>query len=218
MVLNEAVDAMKRGEIVLLYDDDTREKETNMVIGGQFVEHDIIKLLRKEAGGIICLAIPYEMRRKMNLLSMTEIYEKAQLYDDLSPKDLQYDDSIPLSITINSRRTFTGVTDRDRARTIADFVEMVKLDDFKVFGRYFRSPGHMPILIGTELLVSSRKGHTELSLALAKLAEIMPVAVFCEMLANDGDALKKEDAISYAKDKKLVFIEGKEIVEGWKRG
>jgi 3,4-dihydroxy 2-butanone 4-phosphate synthase len=84
----------------------------------------------------------------------------------------------------------------------------------RAFGENFRAPGHIPICMASMDLLNERRGHTELSVALAVMANITPVTAGCEMM-NYGNSLPKKDAVEYAKENKLVFLEGWEIVEAW---
>jgi 3,4-dihydroxy 2-butanone 4-phosphate synthase len=74
----------------------------------------------------------------------------------------------------------------------------------------------MPILIAAENLLSQRHGQTELSVAMAEMAGIPQTITICEMLDDEsGNALSKEDAIRYAKQHDLAFIEGSEVLDQW---
>jgi 3,4-dihydroxy 2-butanone 4-phosphate synthase len=82
-------------------------------------------------------------------------------------------------------------------------------------GKEFRSPGHVPICVASKNLLNERKGHTELVIALLKMAGLTPAGSGCEIMGNNGRALSKEDTQDYAIKNNLVFLEGKEIVEAW---
>ncbi len=85
-----------------------------------------------------------------------------------------------------------------------------------LYGRAFRSPGHVPICVASERPLRSRFGHTELSVALLLMAGMQPVAVGCEMMADDGGSLPREDARAYAESSGAPFLEGKQIIERWR--
>src|SRR5439155_23389007 len=78
------------------------------------------------------------------------------------------------------------------------------------------SPGHVPLLNAAEPLLEGRRGHTELTTALMIMAGLAPTATICEMMADDGRALSKEDAKAYARARNLVFLEGQDIVRAWR--
>jgi 3,4-dihydroxy 2-butanone 4-phosphate synthase len=86
-----------------------------------------------------------------------------------------------------------------------------------MFGKEFRSPGHVPICVAAEKLLDKRKGHTELVVSMMIMANLSPVGSGCEIMGEDGRALQREDAQKYAKKHNLVFLEGKEVIEAWKK-
>jgi len=85
-----------------------------------------------------------------------------------------------------------------------------------LFGKSFRSPGHVPICSASNDLLKDRSGHTELSVSLMAMANLIPVATGCEMMGDDGYALSKEKAVAYAEEHGHVYLEGKEIIEAWR--
>jgi 3,4-dihydroxy 2-butanone 4-phosphate synthase len=87
----------------------------------------------------------------------------------------------------------------------------------KMFGKEFRSPGHIPICIASKNLLNDRTGHTELVVSLLKMARITPVGSGCEIMGDNGKALSKIESKKYAKDNGLIFLEGKEIIKAWKK-
>jgi len=161
--------------------------------------------------------------RKLHLPYLSDVfYEAGNQYHvlrKLISHDIPYDKKSSFSITIDHRKTFTGITDEDRAFTISEFAKLANESDLKValrlFGERFRSPGSVPICIASDESLQKRLGHTELSTALADLAGIIPVLTGCEMLSGSHRALPKEIAIEYAKKRGLVFLEGKDIVDAW---
>jgi 3,4-dihydroxy 2-butanone 4-phosphate synthase len=106
-----------------------------------------------------------------------------------------------ISLYINHRQTFTGITDIDRSLTMRQFANLTKkiidLDDgfaTKIFGKEFRSPGHIPICVAADKLLDERKGHTELVISIMKMAGLPLSGSGCEMIGNNGKALTKENA------------------------
>ncbi|TDA32696.1 MAG: 3,4-dihydroxy-2-butanone-4-phosphate synthase [Hadesarchaea archaeon] len=225
MEIEEALRAMKEGRFVLIHDSDERENEVDLVMGAQFVEPRHVAILRKEAGGLICVSLHRRIADNFGLPYLTEIYraaaEKFRLLRSIFPHDLPYDERSAFSLTVNHRRTRTGITDRDRALTIRELARMgaMALNGSAVeeFGKNFRSPGHVPLLPAAESPLE-RQGHTELSVALAEMAGIIPVTVICEMLDEETHAaLSVERAKEYAEERGLVLLEGREIVEEYRR-
>ncbi|ADG13678.1 hypothetical protein Metin_1020 [Methanocaldococcus infernus ME] len=215
-MIEKAIKALKEGKIILVYDADDREGETDMVIASEFIKPEHIRRMRKDAGGLICTAIHPEIANRLGIPYMVDIYEAAKeryrVLEELYPNDIPYDEKSSFSITINHRKTFTGITDKDRALTIKKLTELVKEGRFNNFGKEFRSPGHVILLRATEGLVKKRRGHTEMTVALAELCNLTPITTICEMLGDDGLALSKNEAKRYAEKHNLVFIEGEELI------
>ncbi len=226
--VSRALDSLRDGRPVLVYDADGREEETDVAIASQFVTPDLVRFLRKEAGGLICTTVPAEARDRLGLPYLSEVFREAAVRHPVLARTLAtsaaYDPiASPFSITVNHRDTRTGITDQDRAKTIAGFAALVREAlrqengwGMEALGREFRSPGHVSLLNAADGLLSKRRGHTELSTALVTMAGLIPSATICEMMGDDGRALTKEDAKEYAEARNLVFLEGQDVIEAWR--
>ena len=214
--VEKAIEALKRGEIILVYDSDEREGETDMVVASQFITPEHIRRMRKDAGGLICTAIHPDICNKFGIPFMVDILEfasqKFKVLKELYPNDIPYDEKSSFSITINHRKTFTGITDNDRAFTIKKLAELVREERFNDFGKEFRSPGHVTLLRAAEGLVKNRQGHTEMTVALAEIAGLTPITTICEMMGDDGNAMSKTETKRYAERHNLVYLSGEEII------
>ncbi|RLG71607.1 MAG: 3,4-dihydroxy-2-butanone-4-phosphate synthase [Methanobacteriota archaeon] len=221
--LERAMRSLRSGNIVLVFDDAEREAETDMVVAAEHCTPHHVKVLRKEAGGLICAALHPRVAKALELPFLTDIYQSAvhryPVLGDLAPTDIPYDERSSFTIPVNHRKTFTGITDRDRALTIRELAKLAhKVEEGlgkEYFGLNFRSPGHVHLLRAADGLVAERRGHTELTTALAELAGITPVVAICEMMDDDGGALSKKKAIKYAEAHNMVFLEGCEIVDAY---
>jgi 3,4-dihydroxy 2-butanone 4-phosphate synthase len=227
MRLKDAIDDIRNGKIVLVYDFDDRERETDMVIASQFVTPDAIRKMRKDAGGLICTTTPYRTAKELGLPFMSDVFwddsKRYPLLRMMAPTDIPYDNTrSSFGLTINHRRTYTGITDKDRALTISEYARTIFsggpaeriIDEL---GRNFRAPGHVHLLNTSEKILENRKGHTELTTALMILAGVDPSATICEMIDDNGDAMSRKDAERYASRNGHTFIEGKDIMEAWNR-
>uniref|UniRef100_A0A7J2TI88 3,4-dihydroxy-2-butanone 4-phosphate synthase n=1 Tax=Archaeoglobus fulgidus TaxID=2234 RepID=A0A7J2TI88_ARCFL len=223
-MIEEALKDFRKGKPVLIFDFEHREGETDIAIPAQFVKPKDVAMMRRDAGGLICVAIHPIAAKKLGLPFMHDILkiasEKIPSLVSISNFDIKYDSRSSFSIWVNHRDTFTGITDIDRAKTIkriGEVVDIVMMNGYVDFGKEFRSPGHVAILRASERLVYERVGQTELSVALAEMAGIAPAVAICEMLDSEtGKALSKEKAMKYAEEKGLAFVEGKEIVRYYK--
>ena len=226
MSLKDAIDDVRNGRIVLIYDFDDRERETDMVVASQFVTPKTIRIMRRDAGGLICTTTPFEIAEELGLPFMSDVLLNDDIHPILkamAPTDIPYDETrSSFGITINHRRTYTGITDNDRAMTTSEYVRTIFYDEpaeerIKKLGKNFRSPGHVHLLNTSERILEARKGHTELSTALMILSGVKPSATICEMMGDDGNAMSKEDVKKYAEKNNCRFLEGNEIIEAWNR-
>ncbi|MDF1557299.1 MAG: 3,4-dihydroxy-2-butanone-4-phosphate synthase [ANME-2 cluster archaeon] len=222
--VNQAIDSLKKGEMILLFDSEDREGETDFVIPATNTTPEYIYQMRKDGGGLICVAIHPSAAQKLDLpfyadiLRHTELNGNGKTLKKLVEKqgDIPYDSKSSFSLWVNHRDTFTGISDRDRALTITQMGNLVQdaMNGKEVDISYkFRSPGHVSLLRAAEGLANERTGQTELSVALAQLAGITPAMAICEMLnGSTGLALSKADAQKYANKHGLVFVEGKDVI------
>jgi len=211
MPLEEVIDHIKNGEMIVVFDGDEREGEADLIFGARFTTPDRIEILRREAGGLICVALSKEDADKLKLPFYTELIEKNKNIKELSCDKTAYGDRPAFSVSVNHRKVFTGITDDDRALTITKLDQVLEKDGY--FTKEFYSPGHVFLLISSG--IEKRKGHTELAMEIGRRSE-QKAMVLCEMLGS-GSALSKERAKRYAERNGLLFIEGKEILEGIKR-
>ncbi|VFJ13350.1 3,4-dihydroxy-2-butanone-4-phosphate synthase [Candidatus Nitrosocosmicus franklandus] len=224
----EAVTSLREGNFVLIHDDDNREDEVDMVISSQHVAPRHIATMRKDAGGLICTAISKEISNKLGL---PFIYDVLNIFGTanktislINQNSSPYGDKPSFSISLNHVDTYTGITDNDRALTISslanicsELAKSIELNAQKAilekFQKSFRAPGHVPILIASKELLNERKGHTEMSIFLTKIANMTNVTTICEMLdPYNYKALSYKDAVEYAKENNLVILEAKELI------
>ncbi|MCJ2519714.1 MAG: 3,4-dihydroxy-2-butanone-4-phosphate synthase [Candidatus Thermoplasmatota archaeon] len=224
--VERALRALAGGSPILVYDADGREEETDLVIPSEFITPIFVKSMRKEAGGLICSTLPFQVASKLGLPLLEEALARLEphypLFGDLVSGPLPYDTRSAFSISVNHRKAYTGITDRDRALTISalagvcgEVMEATVEWARRLFTSEFRSPGHVPILIAENPLLEGRRGHTELATALTIMAGVLPTATLCEMMGDQGGALPRVEAKKYARDRNLVFIEGQEVLEAW---
>ncbi len=225
--VKKAIQHLERGRFVMVYDRDEREEEVDLVTPSKTITPGKIRTLRRDAGGLICVTVPPETWKKLELPYLSDLFDKTTdeypLLREMKADDIPYDERSTFSLTVNHRDTFTGITDIDRALTIQRFAElgenlksMSTQDAQQQFGEEFRTPGHVFLLNATEGLIAEREGHTELTTALLKLSDIYPSMTICEMLADEGDSLDEEEARVYGERNDIPLIEGKMIKKAMK--
>jgi 3,4-dihydroxy 2-butanone 4-phosphate synthase len=226
--LGPAATALAAGEPVLIFDAADREGETDLVVLSERATPELVRLLRRDAGGWICTAISEELRERLGLPFYAELLGAAERdYPILGPlrrEELRYDRRSPFGVHLHHRATYTGIPDNDRARAIRAVGELARdapqLSDEALRARFtaeFSSPGHLPVIYAAPRLLSERKGHTELSVSLARMAGLSESVTVCEMLGDSGGARVPEAARAYAEEHGWPFLEGRTIVEAWER-
>lgn len=223
--LSGILEDIRAGKTVLVYDFDERERETDMTIASEFVTPDTLRKMRNDAGGLICTTTPYHIAKELGLPFLSDVFwnnrEEYPLLGMMAPSDIPYDNTkSSFGITINHRRTYTGITDADRALTIREYVETIfsgasAEERKKKLGENFRAPGHVHLLNTTSKILKTRHGHTELCTALMYMAGVKPSATICEMLGDNGASRSKEAVVEYSKKNGLRFVTGAQIIAAW---
>jgi 3,4-dihydroxy 2-butanone 4-phosphate synthase len=227
-IIENAISDLRSGKFVLIHDASDREGETDLVMSSEFVKPKSIEIMRKDGGGLIFIMISKELADRFKLPFLTDLYSKIDdnypVLKSLAANDIPYDTKSSFSLYINHRNTFTGITDNDRSLTMNKFANLVKkiLDNYELnamemLGKEFRSPGHVPICIASKNPLIDRFGHTELVVALLKIANLIPVGSGCEIMGDNGKALSKSEAKKYANKNNLTFLDGRDIIKAWKK-
>ncbi|MCY3975814.1 MAG: 3,4-dihydroxy-2-butanone-4-phosphate synthase [Thaumarchaeota archaeon] len=214
MSLDNALEHFRHSKFVLIHDDDNRENEIDMVTAAEFITPEHIARLRQRAGGMICIAIDNTFGKMIGIDYMHNILQNCNMDICKMTSNIEpYGDKS--SFSINHRATYTGITDMDRATTIKEMSKLYKSDHKKKnFLSSFKTPGHVPMLLASEGLLANRREHTEMSIFLAKLANVTPITVICEMLdAKSYTALSAKKAKNYAKQNSIPIIHCKELLK-----
>jgi 3,4-dihydroxy 2-butanone 4-phosphate synthase len=215
--VERAVAAFAAGDPVLVHDAADREGETDLIYPAGAVDRHAVARLREDAGGLVCVALSDAVCETLDLP-----FVRDELDHPAATGRPDYDDRSAFSLTVNHRETHTGITDRDRALTIA---AVGRIADRAAagesgpaeFGERFRTPGHVHLLRAAPDGLADREGHTELALALADAAGLPPAAVVCEMLdAETGGALAPGDARAYAEREGFVYVEGAALLAAFR--
>ena len=172
--VEEAVEIIKNGKILIVVDEEDRENEGDFVCAGEFITPEIVNFMAKNGRGMICTPMTEEALERLNLDLM--VGTNTALH------------GTQFTITVDAiEGTTTGISAYDRAVTIKRLSSPnSKPEDF---GR----PGHIFPLRGAEDGVLRRAGHTEAVIDLCKLANIYPTGVLCEILNEDGSMARLDD-------------------------
>jgi 3,4-dihydroxy 2-butanone 4-phosphate synthase/GTP cyclohydrolase II len=187
--IEEAIEEVRRGKMVVVVDDENRENEGDLVLAAQFVTPEAINFMAKEGRGLICLALTAERCDELGLNLMA-----AKNEDPLKTA---------FTVSIDAREgVTTGISPAERAHTIQVAVSPGSRPE------HFTHGGHVFPLKARDGGVLERVGHTEASVDLARLAGLIPAGVICEIVADDGEMARVPDLVSYCErhDLKMVTI------------
>jgi 3,4-dihydroxy 2-butanone 4-phosphate synthase/GTP cyclohydrolase II len=182
--IEEAFEAIKNGEMVVIVDDEDRENEGDLVMAAEKITPEAINFMAKYGRGLICLPATGQRLDELKICPMT-LESSAHL-------------STAYTISIDAKdKTSTGISAHDRAHTISMFVDPnSKSEDFM-------RPGHIFPLRAREGGVLVRAGHTEAAVDLARLAGLHPAGVICEIMNDDGTMARVPDLMDFAQKHEL---------------
>ena len=184
--VEEALAALRNGEIVLVTDDADRENEGDCICAAEFATCANVNFMATHAKGLICMPMSAEWCRRLDLPQMvarnTDNHQTA------------------FTVSIDAQDTTTGISAEERSRTALTCVrDGVKPGDF-------RRPGHMFPLEAREGGVLKRAGHTEATVDLCRLAGLKEVGLCCEIMRDDGSMARLDDVVEFARKHSLKLI------------
>jgi 3,4-dihydroxy 2-butanone 4-phosphate synthase / GTP cyclohydrolase II len=187
--IDEAIEEIRRGRMVVVVDDENRENEGDLTIAAQFVTPEAIAFMATEGRGLICLALTAERCDELGLDLMAAKNESA------------FETAFTVSIEAREGVT-TGISAHDRARTI-----QVAIDP-ETAPRDLVQPGHVFPLKARAGGVLERVGQTEAAVDLTRLAGLIPAGVICEIMNDDGTMARVGDLIGFCErhDLKMVTV------------
>ena len=227
MDFEKVLDDVRKGKPILVYDFDDRERECDLTVASELITPSVLRMMRKEAGGLVCTTTPYRVAKELGLPYLSDVFwddsEKYPMLKAMAPTDIPYDSTkSSFGITINHRDTYTGITDNDRALTIKAYAETIFADKpveeiKKDLGERFRAPGHVHLLNTSERILESRFGHTELCTAIMYMAGMKPSATICEMMGDDGGSRPRESVERFARLNFISLVDGETVIAEWKK-
>lgn len=188
-----ALDAMRAGRPVVLFDDDDRENEADLIVAAQCLTVDTMAQLIRDCSGIVCLCLTEEVADRLDLPPMTAHNGSRH--------------GTAFTVSIEAREgVSTGVSAADRLRTVRTAIrEDARPEDLA-------RPGHVFPLRARNGGVLTRRGHTEGSVDLARMAGLRPAAVLCELMNPDGTMMRRPEALAYAERQGLPDLTIEELV------
>ena len=190
--IEEAIEDIKKGKIVIVIDDPDRENEGDLVMAAEMVTGKSLNFMAKYGRGLICMPIEEKRMKELNISPMvtnnTDNHNTA------------------FTVSIDHIDTTTGISAFERALTIKKVLEDSNAEDF-------RRPGHVFPLIAKDKGVLERIGHTEAAVDLSKLAGLKPAGVICEIMNEDGTMARTPELMEFAKNHNLKIITIADLVE-----
>lgn len=177
--MQEIVEDIRQGRMVVLVDDEGRENEGDLVLAAEHVTADAINFMARHARGLICLTLTEARCRQLNLPLMVS--------DNRSPLTTNFTVSIEAAQGVT-----TGISAADRARTVQAAVARFARPEDLV------QPGHIFPIMARPGGVLVRAGHTEAGCDLAQMAGLEPAAVICEVMKEDGEMARMPDLLEFA--------------------
>lgn len=192
--IEEAVEDIRQGKMVIVVDDEDRENEGDLIIAAEKIRPQDINFIAREARGMICISIKHDRAKELGLEFMVE--DNTALHET------------PFTVTVDAKYgTTTGISAFDRAKTIQTIIEENTTPDD------LARPGHIFPLVAKDGGVLRRAGHTEAAVDLARLAGLKPAGVLCEIMDDDGKMARVPRLKEMAQEFGLKIITIADLIE-----
>jgi 3,4-dihydroxy 2-butanone 4-phosphate synthase/GTP cyclohydrolase II len=190
--IDQAVSAIRHGKVVIVVDAEDRENEGDFVCAAERATPATVNFMITHGRGQLCMPILPEVSQRLGLHPMVEA--------NTAPLGTNY------TVPVDHRSTRTGITAAERARTIQSICDPTsKPADFT-------RPGHLFPLVAKEGGVLRRAGHTEAAVDLARMANLMPAGVLCEILDEAGDRANRDQLADLAAQFDLPMISIEQLI------
>ena len=191
--VEQALEELKRGKIILVTDDEDRENEGDFICAAEFATTENLNFMATYGKGLICMPMSKEICEKLKLPQMvtdnTDNHETA------------------FTVSIDYAGTTTGISAEERSMTARHCIsEDAKPEDF-------RRPGHMFPLLAKKNGVLERDGHTEATVDLMRLAGLKECGLCCEIMREDGTMMRTTELMELAEEWNICFITIAAIIE-----
>ncbi|MCT4594295.1 MAG: bifunctional 3,4-dihydroxy-2-butanone-4-phosphate synthase/GTP cyclohydrolase II [Anaeromicrobium sp.] len=191
--IEEAIEDIKSGKIVIVVDDENRENEGDLLMSASMATPESINFMAKYGRGLICVPLEKKRAIKLGLEKMVS--------DNTDPKETAF------TVSIDSKDATTGISAFERAHTILKMVDETSTEND------FTKPGHIFPLVAKEGGVLKRAGHTEAAVDLAKLSNTGDTGVICEIMNEDGTMSRVPELLEFSKKHNLKIITIADLIE-----
>jgi 3,4-dihydroxy 2-butanone 4-phosphate synthase/GTP cyclohydrolase II len=191
--IDEALKRIRRGEMVLVVDDEDRENEGDLTMAASWITPEAVNFMLRWARGLVC--VPCDPRR------LDELDMWPMVPSDRAGNDTAF------TVSVDHVTAGSGIGAADRAATIRHIL------DHEARPSDFQRPGHVFPLRARPGGVLERRGHTEAAVDLARLAGLPPVAAICEVLGEDGSPARGPYLERFATDHRIAILSVDQVVE-----
>ena len=195
--VSEAIDAFRRGEIVVVTDDDDRENEGDLIVAAVHATPEKLGFIVRHTSGIVCAPLPRETARRLQLQSM------------VADSDAPLGTAFTVSVDFRHGLT-TGISAEERCNTVR------ALANPNAGAAEFVRPGHVFPLIARDGGVLMRSGHTEAAIDLCRLAGLEPVGVLAELVNDDGTVKRGAEVARFAEEHGLRRVSVADLI-AWRQ-
>ena len=185
--IEDAVEALARGQMIIVVDDEDRENEGDLIAASQTATPETIAFMMNHARGLICIAMEGERLDELDIPLMV-------------PRNTDYHKTAFTVSVDYIPATTTGISSSDRAATVRALVDPSSRPDD------FARPGHVFPLRAHPKGVLARAGHTEAAVDLCRLAGLSPSGVICEVAKQDGSMARLPDLIEFAREHEMPLV------------
>ena len=192
--IEDAIKAIKNGEIIIVVDDENRENEGDFIAAAEMVNSSIINFMAKHGRGLICVPMSEKLCNKLQL--------KKMVPNNTDP----FETAFTVSVDLKGNGVTSGISASDRAKTVQALV------NDKTKPRDLTRPGHIFPLIAKEGGVLRRTGHTEASIDFSRLAGMKSAAVLCEIMSDDGSMSRLPELVKVAEKFNLKIVSIEDLV------
>ena len=192
--IEEAIESIKRGEIIIVVDDENRENEGDFVAAAEVISPEKINFMATHGRGLICTPLTEKKCKKLKLDRMVN-----------STSD-PMDTAFTVSVDYKGKDITTGISAADRSRTIRAMI------DKKTRAMDLTRPGHVFPLIAKDGGVLRRTGHTEAAIDFARLAGFEPAGVIVEIMNEDGSMARLPELLKVSKKFNLKIVSIEDLV------
>ncbi|CAK9685725.1 unnamed protein product [Candida parapsilosis] len=193
--IEEALAAFKKGEFLVVMDDEDRENEGDLITAAELITQEQMAFLVRHSSGYVCAPLSTERADKLDLRPMIE--HQTDRHGTAYTVTCDYADG-----------TTTGISAHDRALTVRSLANKdSKPNDFI-------KPGHIVPLRAVPGLLNKRRGHTEAAVQLCELTGLQPAAVICELVRDeDGLMMRLDDCVKFSKEHDIKIININQLVD-----